>query len=405
MIHTMMPQKVKLPSLNGKSLFFVIGSLEIGGAEKQMFTLISYLHGKGFSCHVFSLQRGGALSLQFNELGVPIYDGGLEKGDIVNKPWKLLSAELRLIRIMLSLNPSVVHSSLPLITFMGAIAGRVCRVPLVITSRRALGNHQERYFILRPLDQIANALSHYVVVNSKAVWNDVIDRDHVTSEKMMLIYNGVDDQPFELASRIRGGLRREMGVPDSQKVVTVIANLIPYKGHLDFLQAARHVKDRIPNTFFWLVGKDCGIQKNLERVSRDIGIRDHVIFMGQRLDIPNILAASDLSVLPSHEEGFSNAILESMAAGLPVVATRVGGNPEAIVDGVTGWLVPPRHNRKLAMKMIDLLIDPIKAKSWGERGRNRVKEFFNVDQMMEGYLRLYEGRNKGHGAENNDIFR
>lgn len=380
-----------LHSLKKGTLFFVIGSCEIGGAEKQMLTLVRALQAHGFSCHVFSLQRGGALHSHFVELGVPVHSGGLKKGDMVHKPWKLLSAELRLLMILKRIKPSVIHSFLPLITFMGAVAGRVCRVPLVITSRRALGNHQDRYVILKVLDKIANVLSHYVVVNSKAVWNDVIARDHIATEKLMLIYNGVDGQPFESASRMRTELRRQMGVADSQRVVTVVANLIPYKGHLDLLKAVRQIRDRIPGAIFWLVGGDRGIQRDLEHAARDLGIHEHVTFMGQRSDIPNVLAVSDLSVLPSHEEGFSNVILESMAAGLPVVATRVGGNSEAVVEGVTGWLVPPRNPALMAEKIVDLLGEPQKAESWGEQGRERIKSLFTVEQMVEKHLTLYEG--------------
>ena len=384
-----MAREKNLHSMKRGTLLFVIGSCEIGGAEKQMLTLVSALKAYGFSCHVFSLQRGGALRSHFGELGVPVHSGGIQKGDIVHKPWKLLLAELRLLRLVRRIKPSALHSFLPLITFMGAVAGRVCRVPLVITSRRALGNHQERYVILKVLDKIANSLSHYVVVNSRAVWNDVITRDHVATEKLVLIYNGVEGQSFESTSSMREELRREMGVAGSQKVVTVVANLIPYKGHLDLFQAARQIRERVPGVVFWLVGGDRGIQRDLEGAVLDLGIHDHVVFMGQRSDIPNVLAASDLSVLPSHEEGFSNVILESMAAGLPVVATRVGGNSEAVVDGVTGWLVPPRDPALMTEKIVDLLGDPKKSRSWGERGGERVKRLFTVEKMVHKHLTLY----------------
>jgi len=378
-------------SSRGGNILFVIGSCEIGGAEKQMLTLISALQAYGFSCHVFALQRGGALRSDFGELGVPVYSGGIQKGDIVHKPWKLLLAELRLMKVLRHVKPSILHSFLPLITFMGAVAGRVFRVPLVITSRRALGNHQERHPVLRPLDRIANSFSRYIVVNSKAVWNDVAARDYVSSEKLVLIYNGVDGEPFELASRKREQFRRTMGLGDSQKVVTVVANLIPYKGHLDFLRAARLVKDGIPGARFCLVGEDRGIQKDLESEAQNLRIRESVLFMGRRSDIPSLLAASDLFVLPSHEEGFSNVILEGMAAGLPVVATKVGGNSEAVVDGMTGWLVPPQNPKVMAEKIVDLLKDPHKARSWGEKGKERVKRFFTVEQMVEKHLALYAG--------------
>jgi len=281
---------------------------------------------------------------------------------------------------------------------MGALAGRMGGVPVVITSRRGLGNHQDRHLILKPLDRIANQLSYRVTVNSKAVWNDIINRDHIDESKLVLIYNAVDPTLFEEALRYREKVRRELGIKPHEKVTIVVANLIPYKGHSDLLKAARQVVDQIPEAKFLLVGEDRGIQKDLERGAQDLGISDGVVFMGQRSDIAELLAASDLSVLPSHEEGFSNVILESMSAGLSVVATCVGGNPEAVVDGVTGCLVPPRNPAAMAEKIVDLLGDPERAKSWGERGRKRVKELFTIERMVEGHLKLYEGREEACGS-------
>jgi glycosyltransferase involved in cell wall biosynthesis len=354
-------------------------------------TLVSHLHGRKYSCHVFSLQSGGSYHSRLSSLGVPIHSGGLKAGDLSKTPWKIIRAELELFQIIRNLKPVVVHSFLPLVTFMGALAGRLSRVPLVITSRRALGTHQERHSILRPLDRIANRLSHFVTVNSRAVWDDVVNRDHIDPNKLVLIYNGVDARPFESASAVREKLRKDIGLRDSDKVVVVVANLIPYKGHLDFLKAARRVQDRIPGTKFCLVGEDRGIQKDLEREAQNLGIRECVLFLGQRSDIPSLLAASDLFVLPSHEEGFSNVILEAMAAGLPVVATEVGGNSEAVVDGFTGWRVHSRDPAAMAGKIVDLLSDAEKAISWGARGRERVKKLFTVEQMVEKHLTLYAG--------------
>lgn len=366
-------------------------------------TLLRSLIARGYSCHVFALESNGPLRSHVINLGVPVYSGGLKKGDLSGAPWKLIASQLKLIRIIRRLRPDVVHSFLPLVTFMGALAGRLSRVSLVITSRRALGTHQERCVLLRPIDFASNFLSHHVAVNSRAVWNDVIRRDHLNPNKLVLIYNGIDIVPYEKASLMRSEMRSKMGVAPSQIVVTVIANLIPYKGHFEFLEAARLVADRMPAAVFWLVGENRGIQKELEEISFELGIHDRVRFMGQRHDIPDLLAASDLSVLPSHEEGFSNVILESMAAALPVVATWVGGNPEAVLDGVTGWLVPARNPVVMAEKIVDLLEDPERAKSWGERGRNRVKELSNIEKMVEAHVKLYEGRHQGKDARNDNI--
>jgi glycosyltransferase involved in cell wall biosynthesis len=148
--------------------------------------------------------------------------------------------------------------------------------------------------------------------------------------------------------------------------------------------------DDLENVLVLLVGEDRGIGDSLRQQASVLGIDSRVAFLGQRRDVPELLAASDLSVLASHEEGFSNVILESMAAGLPVVATDVGGNSEAIVDGETGWLVPPRNPALLAAKLVDLLKDPIRARQWGEKGKRRVKELFTLEKMVKAHLRLYE---------------
>ena len=351
------------------NILFVIGSLEVGGAERQMYLLVKQLHGQNYTCHVYSLQAGGPLEKWFEDLGVPVFSERLKKGDMSRAPWKIVLAEWSLLRLIYRLKPSVIHCFLPLITFMGALSGRIARIPLVITSRRALGTHQRRYPILRPLDHIASRLSHRITVNSQAVWNDMVRRDHVNASKLILIYNGVDTRPFETALSYREDVRRDQGVKASAKVMIAIANLIPYKGHSDLIQAAKEVINRFPDAIFLLVGEDRGIQEELEQRVANFGIGQSVRFLGRRDDVPKLLAASDISILPSHEEGFSNVILESMAAGLPVVATDVGGNREAILDGITGWLIPPKDPRALAEKIIDLLRDPNRAKAWGREGR------------------------------------
>ena len=371
------------------AVLFVIRSLGVGGAERQMQLLVGRLHACTYCCHVYSLESGGPLKSWFEDLGVPVFSGGLKKGDVTSAPWKLLLAECRLLKVIHCVKPSVIHSFLPLITFMGAVSGRLARVPLVIASRRAMGTHQERYPALRPLDWIANRLSHCVTVNSRAVWRDTVRRDKADPSKLVLIYNGADTAPFEAAQSHRDSARRGQGIRADAKVMISIANLIPYKGHADLIHAAIEVIRRFPDALFLLVGEDRGIRKDLEQKVSRFGIGQSFRFLGRRNDVPALLAASDISVLPSHEEGFSNVILESMAAGLPVVATDVGGNREAVMDGITGWLVPPRDPGAMAERILDLLIDRGKAESWGRRGQDRVKEAFTIDMMVEAHMNLY----------------
>lgn len=371
-------------------IMYVITDLHTGGAELQMATLVGHLQDRSQSCHVFTLLSDGSLRDHLGELAVPVYSGGLRKRDLLRAPWKIIYAQMRLVRVVQKKRPSVVHAFLPLTTFMGALAGRIARVPLIISSRRALGKHQERHFLLRPFDLLANRLSHRVTVNSMAVWEDTIERDHIDPKKLVLIYNGVDLQTFDSASPFRKEARKKLGIKPREKVIIVIGNLIPYKGHSDLLKVAQEVLKYIPKALFLLVGEDRGIGRNLKKMAIDVGIASKVRFVGLRNDVPQLLAASDLSVLSSHEEGFSNVILESMAAGLPIVATNVGGNSEAVVDGVTGWLVPPKNPAAMAEKIVDLLNDPQRARFWGKQGRKRVEEKFTVGRMIEEHIKLYE---------------
>jgi len=373
-------------------ILFIIGSLDVGGTEQQMSILASRLQSVGCFCRVFSLQSEGPLDAHLRRKSLPVHDGGLKKGDMIRAPWKLARAEWRLIRVIRTWRPDVVHAYLPLVTFMGALAGCLCGVPLVVTSRRGMGNHQQRHQVLKPLDRLANALSHRITVNSRAVWDDVIRCDRVDPSKLVLIYNGVDWASFESALRHRFQTRRSLGIGNHEKIVIVVANLIPYKGHHDFIEALKKVVVQIPEVKVLLVGEDRGIQKDVEKQAEGLGIRTFIQFLGKREDVPCLLAAADLSVLPSHEEGFSNVILESMAAGLPVVATRVGGNSEAVVDEVSGWLVPPRNSSLMAEKIVDILIDKQRATSWGKRGMDRVRKNFTIEEMVEAHLNLYEGQ-------------
>ena len=373
----------------GAKILLAIGSLDVGGAEKQMLALAGGLRAGGCDCRVFVLNGHGKLRTHLKTIGVPVI-AAWDSGDQKRRPWRTAVAQLKLIETVMRYQPDVLHAFLPLVTFMGAVAGRLINIPLVVTSRRALGTHQERFKILRPLDLMANAWSHHVTVNSKAVWNDVIQRDRIDPRKLVLIYNAIDTAPYEPAPWVRERKRQELGLKPEQMAGIVIANLIPYKGHSDLFSAMALALREMPDFRLLVVGEDRGIGHHLERQVSVLGIGSAVKFLGQRWDAPELLAASDLSVLASHEEGFSNVILESMAAGLPVVATDVGGNREAIVDGQTGWLVPARNPEALASRIVDLLKNPSRARQWGEKGRARVKQLFTVEKMVKEHLRLYE---------------
>ncbi len=221
-----------------------------------------------------------------------------------------------------------------------------------------------------------------VLAVSEQVRRHAIDVDGVAPERVQTIYNGLD-----LA---RWSARREPR-ERSAPVITTVGNLRHVKGHDVLLEAAAIVRQSLPEARFTIGGEvlEPAYFESLKEQVRRLGLGDHVDFVGGVRDLETHLAGADLFVLPSRSEGFSNAIIEAMAASLPVVATNVGGNAEAVRDGVTGSIVPSDNAPALAQAMLTLLQDPRKGRAMGEAGRTRVAENFTMDAMMGRIAGLY----------------
>ncbi|MRR07830.1 MAG: glycosyltransferase, partial [Deltaproteobacteria bacterium] len=184
-------------------------------------------------------------------------------------------------------------------------------------------------------------------------------------------------------------LRDELNVQDHVQLVGMVANMYhEIKGHRYFLEAAQQILEARKDVEFVLVG-DGWLRKSHEVMARDLGIAEKVHFLGTRSNIPPILSAFAVSVLCSTSEGFSNVILESMASAKPVVATRVGGNAEMVIDGVTGHIIPPADSSALASSVLSILNSPSTAHAMGQAAREEVVKRFSVQAMVSGYERLF----------------
>jgi glycosyltransferase involved in cell wall biosynthesis len=256
----------------------------------------------------------------------------------------------------------------------------------VVSSRRDMGFKNKRRHIWAY--RLVNPFVTRIIVNSQAVRFSVNVQQNVPSKKMVTIYNGVNLRTFDPITVSNDKLKEQLGLPCHAPVVGMIANLHPIKGYPDFLSAARSVINEICNTHFLIVGNG-ELRARLERAATDLGIKDNIHFLGERSDIPEILSIIDISVLSSLSEGFSNTILESMAMEKPVIATKVGGNPEAIVHGVNGFLVKPGASKDLGDAILKLLNEKDLAHSMGRYGRETVEKRFSQEKMIEKILGLY----------------
>ncbi|AGB45212.1 glycosyltransferase [Mesorhizobium sp. ESP6-5] len=398
-----------------RKVLFVVGTLDLGGTESQLVLLATELKKRGWNVEVFALSQGGVLAETLHRAGVRISYGfhratpsrtsisatAEAKSSFAPKTRPSLKAMLVLGAAVTSLvirtaltRPRVVHAFLPLTNFLGALAGRFALAPLVITSRRGLGNHQERWPRLKRMDRIANRLSHVVVANSHAVAADMAARDGYDIDRVRVIANGLDLGRFDHIGRRRGDMRRHLGLEADDVGIVIVANLIPYKGHGDLINAFALASKSRPKLRLFVAGQDRGIGPGLNDQAERLGIGSKVRLLGLQNDVPSLLAGMDIGVIASHEEGFCNALMEKLAAGLPVVATNVGGNPEAVAGMPGCVLVMPRDPTDLArglLAVIDQLPEPAADREFRQR---MMRERYSVGSMVDAYERLYIEDNK-----------
>jgi glycosyltransferase involved in cell wall biosynthesis len=242
---------------------------------------------------------------------------------------------------------------------------------------------------LQTWEQERNEHTHWVTAVSEAAARLAIEVEGLPRQRVSVVHSGVEllDEP----SRRNDVLRRELGLQQHVYLIGYAGNYRPEKGHELLLNAFRRVLDRHPNAHLICCGFDYEEGRaRLQSLADGLGIAQCVTLLGTREHLDPFYRGLDLYVQPSLFEGFSNALLEAMSYSLPVVATAVGGNPEAIVNGVTGLLVAPNDPSALADGLMTLLCDPERRRAFGRAARARCRDRFSVAAMVEAYERLYE---------------
>ncbi len=372
-------------------IHFIIGSLEIGGAERHLSQVLPALKAMGFSIQVIVLSNKATLKPLFEKSGITVSLGPnfdcLPR--VVRKPISLATSVFRLIASFLGNRTAIRHPFLPEAYLLTALAARLTFFKgRLVMSRRSLNNYQQRRPILGQLEKMLHRFTSVALGNSHAVVQQLY-LEGFDPEKVKLIYNGIETWPFQNLT-LKPEFRKTLGLNPDSLLFIIVANLIPYKGHIDLLNALAIIADDLPKNWQLLcVGKDSGTLEHLKNHASILGLTSHVEFLGSRNDTAQLLAAADIAILCSHEEGFSNAILEAMAAGLPMVVTNVGGNSEAMQDLVTGLVVPPKNTKALADALLTLALAPQLRTSYGRAGKARVLQHFTLPQCVQQYADFY----------------
>ena len=363
----------------------LIDSFNQGGSERQALQLTRRLAESGqFTVRLACLSPEGSLRPTIDDLDL---------AEIPSFPLNSFydaNAVKQLRRFVAWLKSSgieIIHTHDFYTNIFGMSAAALARVPVRIASMRETAGM--RTATQKRAQRIAHSLAHHVVANSNAVRN-VLVADGIAKEKVTVIYNGLDFRRIASnASRSEAlaalGLRPE---PNS-RFISIVANMRhEVKDYPMFLRAARQVKEAVPEAAFLLAGEG-ELQDSLEQMANDLGIQNSTYFLGRCENIGALLGVSEVCVLSSKAEGFSNSILEYMAAARPVVATNVGGAAELITEGETGHLVTSGDDEMMAARLVSLLHDPQRARAMGETGKRVVEQKFSCDAQRARTEELY----------------
>jgi glycosyltransferase involved in cell wall biosynthesis len=366
----------------------MIDSFEQGGTERLALQLARQLQESG-RCRVrlACLQNKGSLRDEADRIGF----GEIPEYPLTSFYDRNFVTQLRRFARFLKENEiDIVHTHDFYTNIFGMTAAAMVRVRARVAYKGETDGF--RSSPQKRLERGAFRLAHRVVANSDAVRNQLI-REGVPAKKIVQHYNGLDLERVKADSDIkREELLAMLGLPSApeRRFVTIVANLRhAVKDHPTFLRAARRVHDVFPDAAFVIAGEG-ELLAGLRELAAELGLADDVFFIGRCENVGDLLSASDVCALSSTAEGFSNAILEYMAAARPVVVTDVGGARECVIESETGYLISAGDDQQMAARMLELLRDPKRARAMGERGKSLVQAKFSCEQHLQNTFDVYD---------------
>jgi len=368
----------------------VVPRLDIGGTEMHLLRVVPQLRRRGVDVTLFALGRGGRLEPQFASRHVRVA-GAPAAG---RRPLRILSALAALRAELRRTRPDIIHFFLAEPYLVGSLASAGLGGVIRIMSRRSLADYQRGHPLLARMERSLHRLTDALLGNSTAVVRELV-AECGTPAKVGLLYSGIDLPPPH-SPRVRVEARDRLAIPPEAIVLVVPANFFPYKGHDDLFEALALLRAELGRAWrLLLLGRDEGAMASLQRKAATLALAENVVWLGETSDVGGALAAADIGVLPSHQEGFSSSLLEMMAAGLAVVATDVGGNRDALVDRQSGLLVPPRRPSALAAAIAELRASAELRARLAAAARARVAAQFSLERCVQGYDNLYRNMLRG----------
>jgi glycosyltransferase involved in cell wall biosynthesis len=366
-------------------------SMGMGGADQQILSVTEALRARGWDARIVSMTALGPMGLQARRLGIPTDSLEMPRG--VPDP----RGVMRLAALIRSWKPDILHSQLAHANLLARLLRPLVPVPVLIsTIHSTYDGGRFRLLSYRLTDRLAD----YTTIISEASAQRYLAAGAVPRDRLRVIPNGVDTGRFRPLPEVRAGLRRELGLGETFDWLAV-GRFEPAKDYPTMLAAFARVLARRPDSVLLLVGRG-SLQQETEELARSLGLGDQVRFLGVRGDIPELMSAADGYILSSAWEGMPIVLLEAGAAGIPIVATAVGGTGEVVLDGETGFLAPPRDPAALGDAMLRLAsLSPEERRRLGLRGRGHIEAHYALPRIVDLWEQMYRElllRKGGTGA-------
>ena len=365
-------------------IMYLTTTSQLSGAEKMIYEIAKRINKDKYEVLVCTIKDDSDNQLLSKLREERINTACLE----LDRKWKVWKI-IKLCRMIKDFKPDILQTFLFFDNILARVFGKLMGVPVIISGQRNVDTHRSQ--IRNFVEKRTLPLVDCIIINSKAGKKILIDREKNPEKKIEVIYNGINIKDFNRVQKPELSDLTEGNVFSSNKfIIGFIGRLAQQKGLDYLLKAAVELKEKLPNIIFIIIGE--GKRKNnLEQLAEELGIRDIMYFTGHKDRGWQYTKLFDLLVLPSLWEGMPNVILEAMAQGVPVLATKVGGIPELIEDGKDGFLIESKNSKTLADKISYVFNLPEEKRiEIGENARKKIKENFSIEKMVQEHERLYK---------------
>ena len=361
------------------NILHLIQGLEIGGLEIMVVSLLERIDRSQYRPSICCYDSLGSLSQGLSEKGIGVHLLKRRPGIDYLYPFKL-ARYLRKSKI------DILHLHNPTALFYGTLAGKIAGIPCIIYTEH--GRDFSSSSKVKIANRILCRMVDKIVVVAECGKRYLVEHEGVNEKKIIKIYNGIDSKKFGIRQEVTL-IRRELGITDDQPIIGIVARLDPIKNHACIIRAMKIIVTSLPGAVLLIIG-DGALRTELESLTANLGLQNHIKFLGARSNIGELLSVLDVFVLSSFSEGLSLTLIEACAAAKPIVATNVGGNAEIVKHECNGLLVPSDQPEVMARAILEILTDEAKASQMGEKGRKKFEEEFMLDVMLKNYEDMYE---------------